>query len=121
AAAASTGTPARIAADAPTPASTTADGDVIASAIARGRLRSMRGSINSEVRDHGREDLVDARRVARVVRRRVGGLGDAPEHTQVGGLAIADGEDAYRTRCLPLVAVARAGEHVALGGVAAVL
>ena len=63
----------------------------------RARLRSMprlRGA--SEVGDHGGEHLVDARRVAGVVGGRVGGLGDAAEHAQVGVLAVGDGEDAHR-------------------------
>ena len=85
----------------PRPASNTADGDVIASAIARGRLRSMRWSIRSEVGDDGREHLVDARRVAGVVRRRVGRLRDAPEDAQVGVLAVGDGEDAHRASPRP--------------------
>jgi len=56
----------------------------------QGSASSSRSLPTSEVREDGREDLVDRRRVGGVVRRTSGGRGDAAQRGQVGVLAVAD-------------------------------
>lgn len=50
----------------------------------------------SEVADDGGEHLGDRGRVGRVVRRRVGGLGQLAQHAEVGTVAVRDREQSHR-------------------------
>ena len=104
-AAATSGRPTTMPAAAPAPASTMPSGDIIARATSGVKKRSRNdGTSASEVADHGGEDLVDRRRVAGVVRRRPGRLGDRPQRQLVGVVAVGDREQPHRLRARALAA-----------------
>jgi len=64
-----------------------------------------------EVGDHGGEHLRNRCRIRGVVGGGVGGLGELPQHAEVGAVAVGDREQAHRTRRLALVGRRQLVQH----------